>query len=238
MQRRGGRAGQRRVGAADRAQLEHREAAHLLRAASQAARPGSRRSACSPLRSALPPGLCRSPRSHRRAGARTRTAARCAYAGRTGIEPGPAAAARSCPHHASRPVPQDGQTSSPPARSAQAAAASAQNSTAGFPEHDGHGAGPGHRTPGGARVAVCPAGRPPATQTAPDVSKRQSEHRRESRRRPGHTSFRMLTVSSRTKTDICRRTRSACSPWTTPALFHVLRNEGHGTLTIFNSGGY
>ena len=45
--------------------------------------------------------------------------------------------------------------------------------------------GAGHRPPGGARVAAGAARRRPATQTAPDVSKRHSDHRRESRRRPG-----------------------------------------------------
>ena len=45
---------------------------------------------------------------------------------------------RPCPHRFSRPVPQDGQASSPPARSAEAAAASAHSSTAGLPDHDGH----------------------------------------------------------------------------------------------------
>ena len=45
--------------------------------------------------------------------------------------------------------------------------------------------GAGHRAPGGARVAACTARRRPATQTAPDVSERHSEHRRESRHRLG-----------------------------------------------------
>ncbi len=45
--------------------------------------------------------------------------------------------------------------------------------------------GAGHRAPGGARVAACPARRRPATHTAPDASKRHNEHRRDSRRRPG-----------------------------------------------------
>ena len=90
---------------------------------------------------------------------------------------------RPCPHRASLPVLHDGQASRPPARSAEAAAASAHNSTASLPDHDGDDARPGHRAPEGAGVAACPARRRPATQTGPDVSKRHSELRRESRHR-------------------------------------------------------
>ena len=200
MQRRGGRAGKRGVGAAGHARLDHREAAHLLGAepqAAQSAAHGRRRHAqvrADP-REPAPPSAAQAGADHLdRVGAPGRSpgrqhdvrAAAGPAAGPVRPQPRGRAARQpddpfpACPHLASRPVPQDGQASSPPARSA---AASAHSSTAGLPDHDGHDARGRAPRPGGARVAACPARRRPATQTAPDVSKRHSEHRRESRHR-------------------------------------------------------
>jgi hypothetical protein len=128
------------------------------------------------------------------------------------------ARSRPCPHLARRPVPHDGQASSPAARLAEAAA-SAHNSTAGLPDHDGHDARTGHRAPGGTRVAACPAWHRPATQTGRNAGKRHHEHQPAVPAPPWPAPRRrMLTVSSRTKTDnghrprICMLTPDDASP--------------------------
>ena len=77
---------------------------------------------------------------------------------------------RPCPHWASLPVPHDGQASRPPARSAEAAAASAHSSTAGLPEHDGHDARA--RAPR-ARGSSCCSLPGPAASRNPDRPGRQ-----------------------------------------------------------------
>ncbi len=69
-------------------------------------------------------------------------------------------------HRASRPVPHNGQASSPPARSA-AAAASAHNSTAGLPDHDATIPAAGYHAPG--ELVLQPARASARPQpTAPD----------------------------------------------------------------------
>ena len=73
---------------------------------------------------------------------------------------------RPRPHRFRRPVPHEGQVSSPPARPADAAAGSAHSSTECLPDHDGRDARTRARPPGGTRVGGCQAGRRPATRTA------------------------------------------------------------------------
>ena len=112
--------GQRRVGPADHAQLEHRETAHLLRATAQAAQPAAHCSdghaqvradphAARPTQRRRQAGGL-SPPGHRHAGAHTTTAARCAYGGRSGSGPGLAAAVWSRRRAAGSPVPGRGPT--------------------------------------------------------------------------------------------------------------------------------
>ena len=155
--------GQRRVGPADHAQLEHRETAHLLRATAQAAQPAAHCSdghaqvradphAARPTQP--PPGRWPiTSRASARRGAHHDGSKMCvrwqerqrARSGRSRVVAPPSSRitrSRPWPYRASRPVPQDGQASRPPAKSAEAAVASAHNSTAGLPEHNGHDALP------------------------------------------------------------------------------------------------
>jgi hypothetical protein len=129
--------------------------------------------------------------------------AACPLRARRAVAPPSSRITRSRPRHhrASCPVPHDGQASRPPARPADTAAAPTHNSMASLPDHDATMPG-GTRPPGGARAAVCLARRRPATQTAEFAGKRHRDHQqgipvppRPALRR------RMLTVSSRTKTD-------------------------------------
>ncbi len=75
------------------------------------------------------------------------------------------ARSRPYPHRFSRPARQDGQATIPPARSQDAAAASAHSSTEGLPGHDSTMPRPGQRPPGGARCSLPAFSRGPRPRT-------------------------------------------------------------------------
>ena len=113
---------------------------------------------------------------------------------------------RPCPYRRSLPVPHDGQASSPPARSADAAAASAHSSTVGLPDHDSHDLPARHTTARGNSCCTLP-GQAPARNPNCQVPRKTTPWPPAGsglapRPAPSHQ---MLTVTSRTKTDTRRR---------------------------------
>jgi hypothetical protein len=143
-------------------------------------------------------------------------------------DPG-AEAAPPAPHGRGRPVPHKGQASTPDARSADPASASAHSSIQAI--LPGHGSTvPGGRCPppGAVRVAGCQAVRRPATRTGHQQGKRHHEHPRAP---PQHRERQRDTRYSR-----CRRARkreSAASPRpdtrsprTTPTRVFKLKKNG------------